>query len=299
MELSHLQNCMTGGACGDCIGGPYEGRGPSVSASEPKPPWLISDDTLLSLATLEAIVLEGAVTAESIASGFAAAFSENPYAKYGASTLKALRELKEGAHWALSGRRGELSAGNGAAMRCAPLAFFLHGNIPEDREVIRDVCRITHHNDEAYSGALAVICSIQMGLPSNRRRFLSSIARSLPDSNVRDTLMQLALLPREIDVSQAAEVVGTSGYVAHSVPLALFAACTATSMRSAILALARCGGDVDSTASMCGQILGAWGTRIPDDWYKLVPCLEEIDTLMASIRERGLALLDLDRLRDH
>jgi hypothetical protein len=34
----------------------------------------------------------------------------------GASTLKALRDLQVGAHWALSGWSGEYAAGNGAAM---------------------------------------------------------------------------------------------------------------------------------------------------------------------------------------
>ena len=55
----------------------------------------------------------------------------------GSATLKALRELQIGGHWALVGRTGEYAAGNGAAMRIAPLAFKENVN----RQTIHDVCR--------------------------------------------------------------------------------------------------------------------------------------------------------------
>ena len=37
-------------------------------------------------------------------------------------------------------------------MRIAPLAFVLDAGDRSHRVIIRDVCRITHHNDEAYVG---------------------------------------------------------------------------------------------------------------------------------------------------
>src|SRR5262245_24138963 len=64
----------------------------------------------------------------------------------GSSTLKALRDLSAGAHWALAGARGEYAAGAGAAMRIAPLAFLLDPASADDRVLIRDVARITHHS---------------------------------------------------------------------------------------------------------------------------------------------------------
>ena len=70
----------------------------------------------------------------------------------GSSTLKPLRELQVGGHWALVGRSGEYAAGNGAAMRIAPLAF----KQQVDRQTLKDICSITHKNDEAYTGALAI-----------------------------------------------------------------------------------------------------------------------------------------------
>jgi ADP-ribosyl-[dinitrogen reductase] hydrolase len=100
----------------------------------------------------------------------------------GSSTLKAMRDLSSGVHGALAGSCGEYSAANGVAMRIAPLAFLWDPSNPSKRALIGDVCRITHHNDEAYGGALAVVLAIRSVLAdtwSQQRSFLPRIAGKL------------------------------------------------------------------------------------------------------------------------
>ena len=46
-------------------------------------------------------------------------------------------------------------------MRIAPLAFFCDPSDETARRTIRDVARITHHHEEAYVGALAVVVAIR------------------------------------------------------------------------------------------------------------------------------------------
>jgi ADP-ribosyl-[dinitrogen reductase] hydrolase len=142
----------------------------------------------------------------------------------GASTSKALSELNIGGHWALVGRKGEMSAGNGAAMRIAPLAFCINPQEPAERQVIRDVCRITHHNEEAYAGALAVLLAVRaayLGTWVGQSNLLSLIIPELPDSSVRDRLIELDQLGGRISIQEVATRFGCSGYVVESVPLAL------------------------------------------------------------------------------
>ncbi len=82
-------------------------------------------------------------------------------------------------------------------MRIAPLAFLLNPSDSAGRTQIRDVCRITHHNDEAYAGALAVVLAIRSALSgfwSRERSFLSAAIDSLPDSAVRDRIGELLTL---------------------------------------------------------------------------------------------------------
>src|SRR5262249_27153108 len=159
----------------------------------------------------------GCVSPEQIAGRFAAWFRQGRVTGVGASTLKALRDLSAGAHWALSGRKGERAAGNGAAMRVAPLAFCLDPRRPEHRTTLRAVCRIPHHNDEAYAGALAVVAAVRavaFEAWSPGDSLLSEAAGHLPDTMVRECLLALAEVPSDTPVHEVARRFGCSGYVA-------------------------------------------------------------------------------------
>ena len=49
-----ILGCILGGAIGDALGGPHEGKRPPVEISD-NDEWRLSDDTQLTLATCEAI----------------------------------------------------------------------------------------------------------------------------------------------------------------------------------------------------------------------------------------------------
>jgi ADP-ribosylglycohydrolase len=170
-----------------------------------------------------------------------------------------MRDLATGTHWALAGARGEYAAGNGAAMRVAPLAFLLDPADSHDRTSIRDVCRITHHNDEAYVGALAVVLAIRSVLSGNwlqQRSFLTAAVDDLPDSAVRDRVKEL--LPLQLTGSEVARRFGAPGNVVDTVPLALYCAqFIASEPLTSVLAQTVCaGGDTDTIASIAGQLAG-------------------------------------------
>ncbi|MDH3349568.1 MAG: ADP-ribosylglycohydrolase family protein, partial [Desulfobulbaceae bacterium] len=116
-----IMGCIVGGAIGDYIGSPLEGRVGPIEVHIPKQS-MLTDDTQLTLATCEAIMHGGGLEPEAIAHSFVDWFSKRRVSGMGSSTLKALRDLSIGGHWALAGARGERAAGNGAAMRIAPLS---------------------------------------------------------------------------------------------------------------------------------------------------------------------------------
>jgi len=68
---------------------------------------------------------------------------------------------------------------------------------------------------------------------------------------------------------------GSSGFVAESVPLAVYAAsCTETIGYGSVLnSVIVCGGDTDTTASIAGQIAGSklGISRIPSELSELLP----------------------------
>jgi ADP-ribosyl-[dinitrogen reductase] hydrolase len=224
--------------------------------------WRVSDDTQLTLATCEAIVRHRTVSAEVIAEEFAEWFRSGRINGVGASTLKALRELAAGGHWALVGRKGEMAAGNGAAMRAAPLGFLLIPTSDGDRTQLRDICRITHHSDEAYIGALAIVLavhSIAIEQQTLQSSLLDHILHQLPDSNVRDRIGEISKAIYEQGIEACGKQFGTNAYVAESVPFALAAATLIPihGFEDVLKTVIECGGDTDTNASIVGQIGGA------------------------------------------
>lgn len=277
---------IIGGAVGDSFGSPFEGKAGPVSL-QPWRPGSLTDDTQLTLATCEAIGADGSILAEDVATRFLTWYRQGRLTGLGASTLKALVDLNAGAHWALAGRRGDRAAGNGAAMRVAPLAFLLDPEDPQQRRTLGDICRITHHNDEAYTGALAIVLAIRMVTEGDwepGRPLLEPIAQSLPDTNVRDGLLTLVDLQTKAPLWEIGRHFGCSGYVAESVPMAILAAerCAGSGLEATIRDSVEIGGDTDTIASMVGQIVGAWigFDSIPQSLYQDVP---EIDSVIQSV----------------
>lgn len=272
--------CLLAGALGDALGVPYEGK-PGPVVCDPAPPWHISDDTQMTLSTCEAIAGSGSVDPASIADSLLSWFLARRIRGMGSSTLHAMKGLQAGGHWALVGAKGENSAGNGAAMRIAPVAFLLDPASPPQRSVVRDVCFITHRNDEAYVGALAMVHAIRMSAFDREFEMTGLIPRvtaSLPDSNTKDRLQ--LILDENLDPASLAKRFYPSGYVADSVPLALLCV-QAWYQLPLVVFLERVvalGGDADTIASMAGQVHGAWRgmSSIPQEAVENLEDREEI-----------------------
>jgi ADP-ribosylglycohydrolase len=290
-----ILGCIVGGAIGDALGASFEGGvGAEVVENWRDRQWRLTDDTQLTLATCEAIAPSGSADPAVIAASFLRWFRGRRLTGLGASTLKALRDLEVGAHWALAGRRGERAAGNGAAMRIAPLAFCTEPQTEKGRRLIRDVCRITHHSDEAYVGALAVVLAVRAALRGRRAgvgSLVVEIAAQLPDTSVRDRLAAYGRLPQAVRLAEAAAQYGASGYVIESVPFALFAAqrVEALGFTGLLEQIILAGGDTDTNASLAGQVVGTelGLAGLPRD---LVAGLPQADMVMGIASEFAAAV---------
>lgn len=264
--MDRFKACIITGAIGDAWGSSYEYQTESIN---PKTfywgtrkaaihNWSLTDDTQLTLASCEALLNDHqSINPEVLSSYFVKYYQQNRLSGIGASTLKAITELAAGGHWSQVGRAGEYAAGNGAAMRIAPFAFF-----PAiSRELIRDLCRITHRNDEAYIGALAIVLTIRAILNNDwvgEDNIFDIVISQLPDTKVRDRLLDINERSTSATIADIAKL-GTNGYVVNTVPFAIFAASQVT--RSGITgmfqSIIKAGGDTDTNASIAGQIAGA------------------------------------------
>ncbi|TGE20180.1 ADP-ribosylglycohydrolase family protein [Hymenobacter elongatus] len=132
-----------GGAIGDACGSSYEQTAPEQPQASTYYPfgkpvakhyWAITNDTQLTLATCEAI-----------AQKFLVYYRARRLTGLGGSTCNALHELEAGGHWSQVGRQGQYGAGNGVAMRIAPLAFV---SDPVLRQTVEEVYQLTYQHPE-------------------------------------------------------------------------------------------------------------------------------------------------------
>lgn len=291
-KTERFEACILLGAIGDALGSHYEnvvkensnvyyllGK-PKESAKK----WQITDDTQLTLVTLEAMIAHKTPNAEMIAQHFLQRYQQGIFSGLGASTLQAFRNLEAGGHWALVGRQGTYSAGNGTAMRIAPLAFC--DNIA--RKTIREVCYLTHKNEEAYVGALAIFLAIQETLRGNwqgENNLLDLIIPQLPDTKVKDRLIQI----NHFDDLEEIGNLGNDGYIVNSVPLALASAnqIDKINIEDIFETLIKVGGDTDTNCSMTGQLVGTLlgKDKIPENYLQKLQTISAFDWIESTIRD--------------
>jgi ADP-ribosyl-[dinitrogen reductase] hydrolase len=275
-----LVPCLTAGMLGDAWGGAFEGTTGASEAPFPRIP-AVSDDTQLVVATSEALLeTDGRVVPELVAQRFRTWFESGRLLGLGSSTLKALRDLAAGAHWALSGARGEFAAGAGAAMRAAPLAFFLDPSSDSDRQLLRDVARITHHHDEAYAGALAVVVALREVARAGRvpADLLPTVAAHLPDTAVRDRILLLA--------QDAPDTLPSTGHVVDAVPTALLLSVRHQgSVTEAIRSAIHLGGDTDTIAAIAAQVVATSGAPVPLDLVERIPDSQEAREVFTALSQ--------------
>jgi len=289
-KAERFKGCILCGAIGDALGSGYENleKGNDDSAflfGTPKtiePDWQITDDTQLTLATIESMSHEAQLSPELVSAQFLKLYKNNKLRGIGASTLKALKELDIGMHWSQVGRRGEYAAGNGAAMRIAPLAF----QDAIDDSLVNDICNITHSNDEAYIGAKAIVIAIKEILNGNwmgNSNLFDLIIKQIPDTKVRDRLIEIKDIDNLTDVGRK----GKDGYVVNSVPLAIAAAnkVSEIGIERMFSALIEIGGDTDTNCSIAGQIAGTLIGRngIPQNLILKLKELDDFDWIQTTM----------------
>ncbi len=255
------RGCLVGLALGDALGFPLEGLTPAHIKRRfgqlARFRFLgrtgyVSDDTELSVLMGEAL-LEAGQDPERAARAFGRRlvgwFWWLPPGIGMATARSALR-------WTFGGSGGVASAGNGAAMRAAPVGLW-----PDRRaDLTRALSRVTHTDPRAVDGAVVVTEAVAL-LCAGREADWPTLSQRLPElePRLREALDQAwKLVSFGASPELRAERLGVSGYVLHSVPLALAALWSRPpSFLEGLQAVILRGGDADSNGAIAGALLGA------------------------------------------
>jgi len=287
-----ITGCLLGLAVGDALGLPLENlsprRGARLFPHIDRHQFffrrgVFSDDTEHACLTGQSLLVSGgdpAVFQRDLARRLRWWLAGVP-AGVGRATLRACVKLWLG--WSPD-RSGVFSAGNGPAMR-APLLGVCLGSEPDRlRQFVRLSTRLTHTDPKAECGALAVsLAAFRAGqrrdqAPPNPCEFVAELRELLKTEQSAGQLLESlnAALPH-LEAEHTTEefaaamgfVRGVSGYVFHTVPVALYAWLRyPDDYRAAVQSAIRCGGDTDTVAAVAGAIVGACVGKagIPAEW---------------------------------
>jgi ADP-ribosylglycohydrolase len=286
-----LTGCLLGQALGDALGFVVEAR-PAGEATEYVDRYLLagragelahpefpfgqySDDTQLARELVVSYADAGGWSAEAFAGRLAALFADGKDVGAGSGTRAAAMRLLGGAHWSRSGTPAPY-AGNGSAMRAAPLGLLFGEDTRAMVEATVEQSVTTHLDPRCSAGALAVAGAVSLaakGAPVRNEEFLGALATltAPADQSVAEAIRGLGrwahLAPADaarrqhderLDPSHTGEWRGISALVTPSVVWSLYAFLrTPDDYWATVCTAIGVGGDTDTMAAIAGAISGA------------------------------------------
>lgn len=273
--------CLVGVGVGDALGMPAEGMTPEQvevvygCIRDYEDGWLprgyITDDTQMTLCIAESLVEHGRFIPEDVAQRFVRWLSYGR-GKGRACTLAVLN-LRRGKYWRESGL---FSAGNGSAMRAAPIGLFYYRDYPALKQAAIDSSYITHIDPMALAGTVAIAFSVAYCLNHPYNFEVRAYIRELTDF-ISDLSEQMAERIRALpdwlsaNPAQVLAQLRPTAFVLESLPTAIYCFIRSPyNFEETVLTAANGGYDADTVASMAGGISGALNglSGIPQPWVE-------------------------------
>ncbi len=304
-----LVGILLGTAVGDALGLPAEGLSPARRWRLMPGPWrhrlvfgrgMVSDDTEHTLFVAQSL-LKHPDNAEAFHRHLAWHlrwwFATLP-AGIGKATARACIKLWLGFP---PNRSGVVSAGNGPAMRSAVIGSYFHDEPELLRRFVLDSTQLTHTDPKATIGALAVARVAAWAVEHDPTSLPcpDAIAEMLAELAPDDTEWQawIQLMPPTIaagkSVPELASALGLSrgvtGYIYHTVPVAVYAWLRHYGdFRATLEAALDCGGDTDTVGAIAGAFAGATTgpAGIPESWLSGICDWPRSVQLLGSVGDR-------------
>jgi ADP-ribosyl-[dinitrogen reductase] hydrolase len=154
------------------------------------------------------------------------------------------------------------SAGNGALMRCAPIALFCLDSVERLVELSRASARVTHFDPKAQSSCVILNTWIQA---ATCRGIRDARAESIVLLNETERSAWHRL--EEIEAYKEDDI-KSSGYTVDTLEAAVWSFLTTASYEEAVVRAANLGDDADTVGAVCGSLAGAYYgyAAIPKRW---------------------------------
>ncbi len=287
---SQYSGCLIGQTLGDALGFPVEGfprvicqeyvqdvlqaGRAGMQGREPFSFGQYTDDSQLARELIQSYVSKKGFQARDFADRIAAIFREDRIVGRGRTTEQAALRLQEGVSWDHAGTPPP-AAGNGSAMRAAPVGLFCYDDPKALINTAQDQGRITHQDSRCCAGSVAIAGATALALRHETIEpysFLEQLGEWVDEMDeafamfIQQMSEWVEMPPKEAGMlikragsgQQADEFDGVTPFVVSSVLWSLYSFLRHPDSYWDTVCLAiSIGGDVDTTAAMAGAISGA------------------------------------------
>ncbi len=262
-----MVNVLCGTSIGDALALPFETRsaddpfllawdGETFLASEyhKTQPGMGSDDTQLSVIAAKCLINHNGFNPDVLAQQYSDCLFSGTLRGYGRSTAKALTNIANGVHYTKSGVD---SYGNGSIMRISPYPIFFRNDFKAMKEAVIIDNNMTHNNEEARYGALAIASFIYYLVNgwTDNIQILKMLLADIPEIELKFKLRFMQeLLNQNFSIPDIIRTLGSGCRAQETVSSALCSFMYASSFKDLMSLTIRCGGDTDTNSAVAGAI---------------------------------------------
>lgn len=245
-----------------------------------QPPGTWSDDSSLTLATMESIIRKGKIDPADIMLNFSRWLNNAEFTPYGevfdvgGTTEAAIRRFQNGIEPLKCGLNHYKHNGNGSLMRILPLALF-----PSSMNDINEISSLTHAHEISKRAC---------------RRYVGTAEQLLKGRTVSECISYSGIWVKEFDripkiYKLNRDEIKSTGYVVDTLEAALWCVYHTRSYRDCVLTAVNLGGDTDTIAAVAGGLAGIiYGcggeSGIPDEWIAQIARKDWISDLCERFR---------------
>lgn len=286
--MNKIYDAVMGLIVGDALGVPVEFKASDTFHVDDmigygtynQPPGTWSDDSSLTLATMESIIRKGKIDPADIMLNFSRWLNNAEFTPYGevfdvgGTTEAAIRRFQNGIEPLKCGLNHYKHNGNGSLMRILPLALF-----PSSMNDINEISSLTHAHEISRRA-----CRLYVGTAEQLLKG-ASLWEVIGCSGI--WVKEFDRIPKIHKLNR--DEIRSTGYVMDTLEAALWCVYHTSSYRDCVLTAVNLGGDTDTIAAVAGGLAGIiYGcggeSGIPDEWIAQIARKDWISDLCERFR---------------
>ena len=258
-----------------------------------------SDDTSMTLATIDSIICTKTINCNDMAIKFlnwlrnAEYTATNETFDVGRTTLQALRKYEMKLEDASNcGENNEYSNGNGSLMRMLPIAYYIYYRDIQDckeiYDIVKQVSSITHAHEISILGCYIYVNFVLELLNGNEKFEAYKKIQKLNYKMFSNDTIERYNRILKYDISNVnVDDISTSGYVVNTLEATMWLFLNSNDYNTTILKAVNLGEDTDTVAACTGGILGLYYgiENIKDTWKQTLKKYDYIISLCNEFDE--------------